>query len=51
VRAKDNERLTRVGPGTPMGKLLRSYWIPVVLSAELEAGFRAKRVALLGEHR
>jgi phenylpropionate dioxygenase-like ring-hydroxylating dioxygenase large terminal subunit len=49
VRAKDNERLTRVGPGTPMGRLLRSYWIPVVQSSELEPGLRAKRVSLLGE--
>lgn len=49
MRAKDNELLTRVGPGTPMGRLLRSYWIPVVQSAEIEAGFKAKRVALLGE--
>jgi phenylpropionate dioxygenase-like ring-hydroxylating dioxygenase large terminal subunit len=49
LRAKDNERLTRVGPGTPMGRLLRSYWIPVVQSSELEAGLRAKRVSLLGE--
>jgi 5,5'-dehydrodivanillate O-demethylase len=24
-----NERLTRVGPGTPMGELLRRYWWPV----------------------
>jgi len=26
---EDNERLTRVGPGTPMGELLRYYWHPV----------------------
>ena len=24
-----NERLTRVGPGTPMGELLRRYWHPI----------------------
>ena len=24
----DNERLTRVGPGQPMGNLFRRYWIP-----------------------
>jgi hypothetical protein len=24
-----NERLTRVGPGTPMGELLRRYWQPI----------------------
>jgi len=30
-----NERLTRVGPGTPMGKTMRRYWMPVILSWEL----------------
>jgi phthalate 4,5-dioxygenase len=45
----DNELLTRTGPGTPMGALLRHYWIPVVLSSEVEAGGRVKRVKLLGE--
>jgi phthalate 4,5-dioxygenase oxygenase subunit len=29
--------LTRVGPGTPMGKFMREYWIPAVLSSELTA--------------
>ena len=24
----DNELMTRVGPGTPMGNLIRQYWIP-----------------------
>ena len=32
---QDNEFLTRVGPGTPMGTLMREYWIPALLSAEL----------------
>ena len=30
-----NDRLTRVGPGTPMGNLLRSYWHPVGAVSEL----------------
>jgi len=46
---EDNELLTRVGPSTAMGALLRRYWIPVVQSSELEAGGRVKRVMLLGE--
>ena len=46
---QDNELLTRTGPGTPMGDLLRRYWIPVVLSSEVTAGGRVKRVQLLGE--
>jgi phenylpropionate dioxygenase-like ring-hydroxylating dioxygenase large terminal subunit len=45
----ENELLTRVGPGTPIGHLMRQYWIPVLLSAELAAGGRVKRVRLLGE--
>src|SRR6266545_4542861 len=31
----DNELLTRCGPGTPMGDLMRQYWIPVARSDEL----------------
>ena len=31
----DNTRLTRVGPGTPMGRLMREYWMPALLSTEL----------------
>ena len=46
---EDNELLTRTGPGTAMGALLRHYWIPVVQSGELEPGGRVKRVQLLGE--
>ena len=46
---EDNELLTRVGPHTAMGALLRRYWIPVVCSDEVEGGGRVKRVALLGE--
>jgi phthalate 4,5-dioxygenase len=46
---EDNELLTRVGPDTAMGELIRRYWIPVLASGELAAGGRVKRVALLGE--
>ena len=28
---QDNELLSRVGPGTPMGNLMRQYWLPAVL--------------------
>jgi phthalate 4,5-dioxygenase len=31
---EDNELLTRVGPGTPMGNLLRHFWQPFALSRE-----------------
>jgi len=46
---EDNERLVRVGPGTVMGNLMRLYWIPFLLSADLVADGRPKRVRLLNE--
>jgi phthalate 4,5-dioxygenase oxygenase subunit len=46
----ENERLTRVGPGTPAGRLFRSYWQPAALSSELaEPDGAPVRVRLLGE--
>ncbi len=35
LSAKDNETLTRVGPGTPMGNLLRRFWMPALLESEV----------------
>jgi len=49
LTAEDNAQLTRVGPGTLIGDLMRQYWIPVVLSSELAPGGRVKRVRILGE--
>ena len=47
---EDNERLTRAGPGTPMGKVFRRYWLPALLSSELpEADGAPVRVRLLNE--
>lgn len=46
----DNERLTRVGPGTPMGNLLRCYWLPALLEEEVAQPDGAPvRLRLLGE--
>lgn len=45
----DNELLTRVGPGAPMGEMMREYWFPVVRSAKLQAGGAPERVRLLCE--
>ena len=45
----DNERLTRVGPGTPGGRLLRHYWFPVLQANALAAGGAPLAVRLLGE--
>lgn len=50
MRADENELLTRTGPDTPMGKLMRQFWIPALLPNELEAGGAPVRLKLLGEH-
>src|SRR3972149_1013045 len=34
---EDNQLLCRVGPGTPMGNLMRQYWLPAIRSDELPA--------------
>ena len=49
LTAADNEMLTRVGPGTPMGNLMREYWMPACLSSELKADGEPMRLMLLGE--
>lgn len=46
---EENERLTRVGPGTPMGSLLRRYWQPFLPVAKLDEN-PVQPVALLGEN-
>ncbi|HZT08883.1 MAG TPA: Rieske 2Fe-2S domain-containing protein [Chloroflexota bacterium] len=44
-----NELLTRVGPGTVMGDLMRQYWMPFLYSWEIEPDGAPLRVRLLGE--
>ena len=47
---EDNAFLTATGPGTPMGTLLRRYWIPALLPEELpEPDCPPVRLKLLGE--
>ncbi|MEX2599631.1 MAG: Rieske 2Fe-2S domain-containing protein [Dehalococcoidia bacterium] len=47
---EDNEMLTRVGPGTPMGSLFRRFWFPMLLADELpEPDCKPKRVKAFGE--
>ena len=36
MKAEQNELLTRIGPGTPCGALLRQYWQPVALLDEFD---------------
>jgi phenylpropionate dioxygenase-like ring-hydroxylating dioxygenase large terminal subunit len=48
---QDNELLTRVGPGTPMGNLMREYWVPALPSSEFPGpDSPPKRMRLLGEN-
>jgi len=50
LRHKENERFVRVGPGTPAGMLFRRYWMPALLSSEIQENDCAPvRVRLLGE--
>jgi 5,5'-dehydrodivanillate O-demethylase oxygenase subunit len=46
---EQNERLTKVGPGTPCGQLLRRYWQPLCPAGEITAEKPKKRVRILGE--
>ncbi|PZC48712.1 MAG: 5,5'-dehydrodivanillate O-demethylase [Chloroflexi bacterium] len=48
LSVQENERLTQVGPGTPMGELLRRYWYPIAPAAELDEN-PTKEVRILGE--
>jgi len=45
---EQNEMLTRVGPGTPMGELMRRYWHPIATCQELKEK-PVKAVCILGE--
>ena len=49
VSQAENDLMTRVGPGTPGGALLRCYWQPAALSEELPGGGAPIPVRLMGE--
>ncbi len=49
MRAAQNELMTRTGPGTAAGRLMRRYWQPAALCRELEADRPVIPVELLGE--
>jgi len=46
---EDNELLSRVGPGSPAGELLRRYWYPIAFARDLTEESPTKLVRLLGE--
>ena len=45
----ENQTITQVGPGTPNGLAMREYWIPALLSGEIESDGAPLRLKLLGE--
>ena len=50
LRKEQNDLLTQTGPGTPMGRLFRCYWLPALLAEELpENDCPPVRVKLLAE--
>jgi len=49
LTAEENDYLTKVGPGTPAGELLRRYWHPISIAADLTPENPAKFVRILGE--
>ncbi|WP_313807844.1 Rieske 2Fe-2S domain-containing protein [Sphingobium sp.] len=46
---ENNRLLTEVGPKTPLGGLMRQYWIPVMRSSQLKAGESPRLFKILGE--
>ncbi|MGA1520135.1 MAG: Rieske 2Fe-2S domain-containing protein, partial [Burkholderiaceae bacterium] len=56
MKASDNQRITRVGPGTECGQLMRQFWQPVALLDEFDPALDPrmaqrplKAVRLLGQ--
>ncbi len=50
LSSEENKLLTRTGPGTPGGELLRRYWQPTALSEELPPGGPPLPIQMLGEN-
>src|SRR6266540_2327125 len=46
---EENELVTRVGPGTPAGEMLRRYWWPVGFTEHVKEKSSPTKVRLLGE--
>lgn len=51
MRKEDNERICRIGSGTPMGEVFRRYWVPICLTSQLPTPASAPMAqTLLGEN-
>lgn len=48
LTVEQNNELTQVGPGTPMGELLRRYWYPIAFEQDFDS-VPSKKVRLLSE--
>ena len=46
---EQNDLLTQTGPGTPCGKLLRSYWQPIATSEEMPIGGAPMPIKIMSE--
>ena len=49
LNAEDNDLITRIGPGTPAGEVLRRYWHPISLALDVTDEHPTKFVRILGE--
>ncbi|MCW5689269.1 MAG: aromatic ring-hydroxylating dioxygenase subunit alpha, partial [Pseudolabrys sp.] len=49
LSSEQNDLITRTGPGTPAGRLMRQYWQPAALVDELKGNRPIKPVRLFGE--
>src|SRR5438270_1044475 len=49
LSTEQNDLITRTGPGTPAGRLMRCYWQPAALVDELAGNRPLRPVRLLGE--
>jgi phenylpropionate dioxygenase-like ring-hydroxylating dioxygenase large terminal subunit len=47
---EQNDLITRIGPDTPCGRLMRKYWQPAALVDELQGPRAIRPVKLLGEN-
>ena len=50
LSAEQNDLITRTGPDTPAGELMRRYWQPAALVDEFAGNRPVKPVRLLGEN-
>jgi phenylpropionate dioxygenase-like ring-hydroxylating dioxygenase large terminal subunit len=49
MTTEDNDLLTLTGPDTPMGRMMRQYWLPAIRAGALEAGGAPVRVRLVNQ--